>query len=122
MENRMVEKLIDNKYDFENAELAFVFMKENIEICFPDFFIIDSSFSLSSNGSYSRFGFFYFVYHRNDIEFKLECERGVLLHEIKINDSVSRLHSYEHRMKDVLACSKKNIVFTLSVLKRWIDE
>jgi hypothetical protein len=122
MGNCMVEKLIDNKYNFENAELAFAYMKDSVGKIFPEFVLIDSNFSLSSNSYFSKFGFFYLKYQRNNIEFKLECEKGVLLHEINISNSIIKLHSFDDRMNEVLACSEKNIQFTLSVLKRFIEE
>jgi|SRR6218665_1195585 len=121
MESDMVNRLINNKIDFKDAEDAFSFAKEKMNVFFPNFRLIDSDFSLSCYGYISRFGFFYLKYKYAFIEFKLECERGVLHHEIKINESYSKLHSFDSRMNDVLAFSSKNVIFTLSVLKQFLD-
>ena len=115
MESRMVEKPINNIYDFESPEQGLAFLKQAIEEMFPKFSLTNTY----NNGSYYGYGV---DYTYENILIKFYCERNALGHLIIIDSKPFTLYQFDELMKDVLGFSKKNILFTLSVLKRFLDK
>lgn len=111
----MVEKLINNIFDFESAEQGLAFLKQAIEEMFPKFSLTNTY----NNGSYYGFGVD-FTYE--NILVKFYCERNALGHLIIMDGNPFTLYQFDDQLRDVLGFSKKNIFFILSVLKRFLDE
>ncbi len=111
----MVEKQISNIYDFESPEEGLSFLKKSIEEKFTNAALITEF----NENSYTGFGV---EYQLKNIIMKFSCERNTLGHLIKVNGNAFTLYKYDEQMKDILAFSKKNIVYTLSLLYKILQD
>lgn len=119
MESDMVNRLINNRIDFQDANEAFQYLKDTLKLDYPSFIITSESFNAVS---VSKFGLFEIWLEYNGVQFKIGCERGVLLHQVNKGKEELRLHHFDKGMNDVLAFSRKNIQYTISVFKRFVEE
>jgi len=115
MESYMVNQEISNIYDFQSSEEGLIFLKENIEKMFPVFTFVKEH-------KHSAFNGFGVVYIYGDMIINLGCERNALTHLIEIGKNRYTLYKFDDQMKQVLAFSRKNILFTLFVLSKVIEQ
>ncbi|MCA0365325.1 MAG: hypothetical protein LCH67_14885 [Bacteroidetes bacterium] len=71
--------------------------------------------------SRSKFGYFDIGILYKNAKLNIKCERGVLHYECKIDKEKIGLHHFDEGMNNVLAFSKENLEYTLSVFKRYVS-
>jgi len=107
--------LINNVYDFENSEQGMNFLNKSLGELFPEFKLVKSF----HNDNYHGYGV---EYEFNSIKIKIGCERSALTHLISISSDQLTLYKFDKNMKKVLAFSRKNILYTLTLLRKVLKE
>lgn len=110
--------MVNNVYDFKNGLEAQNYLKQLLVLQFPEFKVIKIS---EVDILTSKFGYFDISLLYKDVHFKIKCERGVLHYNCEIDNQKIGLHHFDQEMNDVLAFSKTNLEYTLSVFKRFVD-
>lgn len=108
----MVDNLIDNTFALENGK-AIVLIKDFFKKELPSFEMIN----LFDKGSYYGFRV---EYKSKNIDLIFSGSNRGLEYEIFIDKKQYSLLNYDEKMKDVYACSEKNLKYTFSVLKRFL--
>ena len=89
MENRMVNNGISNFYDFESIESSFIYTKELVSKIFPEFKLINGTYSDTINNIKSSYGFVILEYefknlnipHQREKEYVVNYKNIVLNHK-----------------------------------------
>lgn len=115
MENSMVNFVVDNKTPLENKD-ALLQIKNFFCRELP-YFELSEEFDGDNN-----YNGFRIQYEKKEGIIVLSSSWRGMEHEIVIDGKVFSLLNFEPQMRDILSCSETNLNFTLSVLKRFIDE
>lgn len=110
MESGAVDEMFENRYGVSSDEaialIATFFASE-----FPEF----SQQKKVNHGAY-----FSLSYYHGNTEINLGSGRLQFEHSVKMDGKEYPLREFDERMDNVIVTSKKNILFTLDVLKRFL--
>lgn len=110
--------MVANIYNFKNGLEAYNHLLQLLDLKFPEFEVSKIS---EVDISRSKFGYFDISVLYKNAKFNIGCKRGVLHYECEINNKKIGLHHFDEGMNNVLAFSKENLAFTLSVFKCFVD-
>lgn len=109
----MVNSLIDNQFPIDNDK-ALNLIKDFFNRELTHFSLIESY----NKGNYYGFGI---KYKYKNIEINLYSPKGGLDYEIFVDDKQYPLSNHDERLKEIYVCSEKNLKYTLSVFKQFIN-
>jgi len=110
----MVNFIADNKSSLEN-NIALQTIKDFFQMNLVDFQII------SEIDYGSQYDGFCIVFGNEKIKATFRSSWQGLDYEILKGDSSIKLSDFDSEFKNILACSKTNLNFTLSVFKQFVD-
>ena len=112
MEGGVVEDFFENNY----------FIDSNEAIDLIEFFFKSELPNFKLKEKFDHGIYFGITYVNNEVEIRLGGGRGHFEHSFKIDGKDFPLRQFDKRMDKIITASKKNILFTLNVLKRFLKE
>lgn len=113
MDCSVVDDIFDNVNGLSSTEaidLIENFFKDEL----PQFHLKEKLFNHSA--------YFTLSYSYDDIEIELSSGRLRFEHSFKIDSKEFPLRQFDRRMDNVVVTSRKNLLFTLKVIKRFLEE
>lgn len=113
MESNMVNDFFDNQYILDTEEALLII---------EDFFNKELKGFTLKNKYNDHSGYWGFEYVRDESNIKIESGKGVLEPSITISNTKYALSQFDKNMKEVKVSSKKNILYTLDVIKHFFND